>query len=200
MNGESGRYYFDMDKLRENLGWFTGLGIALIVLGVIAVLAPFWATLAIQTLVGVLLVSGGIIHAVHTFRGRRWSWSLSEFLLAVLYIVAGLILLAYPLGGMITLTAFLAAFFVVEGIFKVIQAMRLRPVSNWGWLLFSGFLSLFLGIVIWAGLPMTALWAIGLIVGIDLVFGGVSMIMISSSMRDALRERRPFCLGNVCFQ
>jgi uncharacterized membrane protein HdeD (DUF308 family) len=200
MTTETDRYYLDLDKLRENLGWFTALGLAMIVLGLIAVSTPFLASVALKRLVGAIFVVGSVIHVIHAFRSWKWSRSVPEFLLSVLFFVAGFILLVYPIEGLITLTAFLAAFFVVEGVFKVIEATRLRPVSNWGWLLVSGLVSVFLGIIIWAGLPMTAFWAIGLIVGIDLIFGGISMIMVSVSMRAALRERRPFCIGNVCFQ
>jgi uncharacterized membrane protein HdeD (DUF308 family) len=190
----------DADILRQKLGWFMALGMGLIVLGVISVLAPLLATFAIGILVGALFVIGGIMHAIHAFQSQRWERPIVEFLVAILYIAAGIILLAYPLGGILALTAFLSVFFVVEGVFKIVQALRLRPVSNWGWALLSGIVSVFLGLIIWAGMPMSAFWAIGLIVGIDLIFGGLSMVMTTISMRDALQERRPFCIGTVCFQ
>jgi uncharacterized membrane protein HdeD (DUF308 family) len=200
MNSETGFQRLDADILRQNLGWFIALGIGLIILGIISVLAPLFATFAIKVLIGALFVIGGIMHFIHAFQSRRWERSIVEFLVAILYIAAGIILLAYPFGGILALTVFLSVFFVVEGVSKIVHALRLRPVSSWGWTLLSGIVSVFLGLIIWAGLPMTAFWAVGLIVGIDLIFGGLSMVMIAISMRDALQEMRPFCIGTVCFQ
>jgi len=200
MNSESDIRHLNAESLRQNLGWFRTLGIGLIILGVISLALPFVAGFAITTLVGTIFVVGGIMRIVHAFRSRQWKRSAAEFLVSLLYIASGIILFAYPFSGMVTLTLFLAAFFVLAGFFKCVQALRIRPASHWEWTLLSGIVTFFLGIVIFAGLPMTAFWAIGAIVGIDLLFSGLSMVMIGTSMRDALQEKRPFCIGNVCFE
>jgi uncharacterized membrane protein HdeD (DUF308 family) len=200
MEIESNIKHLDSDVLKKNLGWFIALGIGLILLGIVSVATPLVATFAIANLVGVIFLVGGVMFTIHAFRSRRWGRGIAEFLISLLYIGSGVFILAYPLAGMFTLTLFLAAFFVVEGIFKIIQSLQMRQVSNWGWALLGGIVSLFLGIIIFAGMPLTALWTVGLIVGIDLIFGGISTVMVAVSMRHALQERRQFCIGNVCFQ
>ena len=122
-----------------------------------------------------------------------------EILLSIVYLAAGLVLLANPLTGAFTLTLFLIGFFIAQGGLKIIHAVRFRGVSNWGWMLFSGILSLVLAFFLLVGLPLTAFWAIGVIIGIDFIFSGVSIVMISLSMREAVREGKTFCIGNVCF-
>src|SRR5512138_3187789 len=138
MNGEYNLNKMDVDVLRRNLGWFMAFGVGLIILGAISVAAPFLATFAIVNLVGILFLIAGVMSIIHAFRSRTWGRSIAEFLISLLYILFAIILLAYPGRGIVTLTMFLAAFFVVEGIIKIVQAFRLRPVSNWGWALFSG--------------------------------------------------------------
>ena len=200
MNTESDMRHLDADSLRHNLGWFRALGIGLIFLGVISIILPFAATFAATTMVGSVLLVGGIMRFMHAFRSRQWKRSVGEFVVAFLYIASGVIFFAYPFSGMLTLTMFLAAFLALAGIFKCVQALRLRPASHWGWTLLSGIVTLFLGVIIFAGLPMTAFWAVGVVVGVDLLFSGLSIVMIGASMRDALQEQRPFCIGNVCFE
>ena len=124
---------------------------------------------------------------------------LMDFVLSLLYLLSGLLLLAYPLTGVFTLTLFLAAFFLAEGVFKLIHAFRMRPAARWGWIVFSGVISLILGFLVLAGLPLTAFWAIGLVVGIDLIFGGWSIIMLSMAVRSAARRGERFCIGGECY-
>jgi uncharacterized membrane protein HdeD (DUF308 family) len=110
-------------------------------------------------------------------------------LAGVLYGLVGLILLAFPLRGVLTLTLLLAILFMVAGSFKIALALYINPLPSWGWLLFSGVISAFLGILIWTGLPGTAKWAIGLLVGIELLFNGWSMTMFAFSIRDRYKAQ-----------
>jgi len=93
-----------------------------------------------------------------------------------------MILLAYPFAAVLTFTLFLAGFFVVAGVFKIIEAFEIRGMTGWGWVLASGILSFILGVLIWARWPSSAFWAIGLLVGIDLLFMGWAMIALSLSL------------------
>ena len=93
-------------------------------------------------------------------------------------------MLGHPIAGVLTLTMILAAFFVVEGIFKIVMAIQMRSMPNWGWMFISGLIALVLGGLIWVGWPATAAWVIGLLVGIDLIFGGWAMMFISLAVKN----------------
>ena len=162
-------------------------GIVLLVLGAFAVLVPPVATLAITILFGWLFLISGIVGLITTFWMRSapgfW-WSLIS---AALGIVVGLLLLARPLGGALSLTLLLIAFFIVEGAVSIMFALdHKRELSGqWGWMLVSGIIDLALAMMIFAGLPSTAAWALGLLVGINMIFGGAAMIAM------ALHARKP---------
>jgi len=173
----------NLDVIQQNWGWLLALGILMIVLGVVAIAVPLMAALAIELLLGWLLVIGGIGQGIHAFSSREGKGFWLELLLAALYLGIGIMLLAYPVGGIVTLTLLLAAFFIAEGIFKIVMGLQLRPAPNWGWILTSGILALLLGALIMLEWPSAALWAIGLLVGVDLIFGGWSLIMLSLTLR-----------------
>lgn len=175
----------EMQVLQHHWGWFLSLGMALIVLGATAISLPLLAALTIEILLGWILVISGLTHVTHAFWERRWRGFMLELLSGILYLVIGLILLAYPLQGVLTLTLLLAIFLIIEGGFKIILAWRLRPLPNWGWALVSGLIALLLGVMIWGRWPTTATWVIGLFIGIDLIFGGWSMVMVALTARRA---------------
>lgn len=160
-------------------------GIILAILGAIAILVPPLATITYTILIGwVLLISGGV-GLVTTFWMRHapgfW-WSL---LSAVIAIVAGFLLLGWPLTGALSLTVVLTAFFIVEGIASIMYAIEHRNQlsGRWGWMLLSGIVDLILAAVIIAGLPGSAAWVLGLLVGINMLFGGVAMIGMALAAR-----------------
>src|SRR4029078_3369913 len=151
-------------------------GAVLLILGLFAVLVPPVATLAITILFGWLFLISGIVGLITTFWMRSapgfW-WSL---ILAALGIVVGLLLLTRPVGGALSLTLLLIAFFIVEGAVSIMFALdHKRELSGqWGWMLLSGIIDLALAMMILAGLPSTAAWALGLLVGINMIFGGAA--------------------------
>jgi uncharacterized membrane protein HdeD (DUF308 family) len=164
--------------VRDHWKLFLIEGIILVVLGLLAVAVPIVAGLAVAILFGWLFLISGIVGLVTTFAMRRapgfW-WSL---LSAVLGIVVGGWLLVQPALGLVSLTYLLIAFFIIEGIATIMFALEHRGAlsGRWGWMLVSGIVDLFLAAVILVGLPGTVAWALGLIVGINMVFGGASMI------------------------
>jgi uncharacterized membrane protein HdeD (DUF308 family) len=172
-----------MDVLQKGWGWLLGLGILLSVLGLLLIAAPALGTLAIDLLVGWFLIIGGIAQAVHAFMEKAWRGFLLELLSGVLYLVVGILLVFYPLAGAQALTLFLAAFLLVEGVVRIAMAMRVRPAQGWGWLLFGGIVTVILGILIWMQWPASALWVIGLLVGINLLFTGWSLTMMAIALR-----------------
>jgi uncharacterized membrane protein HdeD (DUF308 family) len=162
-------------------------GVVLVVLGVIAILLPPIATLAVTILLGWLFLVSGVVGLFTTFRLRQapgfW-WSLIS---AVLGVMVGFVLLASPLSGAISLTFLLVAFFMIEGVASIMFSLdHKRELSGrWGWMLMSGVIDLVLGVMILAGLPSTAAWAIGLLVGINMVFGGAALIAMALHARDS---------------
>src|SRR6266446_4107024 len=159
-------------------------GILLLVFGLLAVAMPNIATLAVEIFVGWLFLIAGIFRGVSVWHARQMpgcGWSMLSALLAVLL---GLILVARPLAGVLTLTMVLIAFFILEGITAIIIAVQHRDhLRSWGWVLFSGVIDLLLGWLIWQGWPSSASWAIGLLVGINMVFLGLSLLMTALAAR-----------------
>lgn len=153
-------------------------GIILVILGLAAIIVPPIATLAVTIFVGWLFLITGVVGLITTFYMRGmpgfW-WSLVS---AIISIAAGVVLLGWPVGGVLSLTFVLIAFFIIEGIASIMYAIdhRNQLSGRWGWMLASGIVDLILAAIIFAGLPGTAAWAIGLLVGINLVFGGTAII------------------------
>lgn len=177
---------FDAETIRMHSLWFMIYGIALIVLGAVAIIAPGIATLAVEVMIGWLLLIGGIFGVVAALTGSSaapgfW-WSL---ITAVLYVLAGIALLWSPLAGALTLTIILAAYLLAAGIAKIVLALRYKDAmaGAWGWMLFSGILDAALAVIIIAGLPLAALWVLGLLVGINLLFTGVALVMAAVHVR-----------------
>jgi uncharacterized membrane protein HdeD (DUF308 family) len=166
------------NAIREHWKLFLVEGIILIILGMAAILVPPIATLAFELVIGWLFLFSGIVGLITTFWMRNapgfW-WSLFS---AVVAIAAGIVLLRWPLSGTLSLTFVLIAFFVIEGIVTIMYAIdhRGQLSGRWGWMLASGVVDLMLAGIIFAGLPGTAAWALGLLVGINMVFGGTAMI------------------------
>lgn len=173
--------------LHEHWVLFLVEGVVLLVLGATAVVLPPIATLAVTILLGWLFLVSGILGLITTFWMRHapgfW-WSL---LSAVLGIVVGAVLLSSPLTGAFSLTLVLVAFFLVEGAVSIMFALdHKRELSGqWGWMLVSGIIDLGLAIMIFAGLPSTAAWAVGLLVGINMIFGGSALIAMALHARTA---------------
>jgi len=167
--------------LQQHKGWFKLAGIILLILGFFSVLLPLVATLAYEIMFGVMLVISGITLIFQAFQCRGWRGFLLAMLVGILNLSVGLLLLFFPLGGVIILTTVLAAFFLVQGVFRMIMALQVRQTKNWGWIWVSGLATLLLGLVIYGALPFSAGWAIGLIVGIDFIFAGISLIAVGSA-------------------
>jgi uncharacterized membrane protein HdeD (DUF308 family) len=160
-------------------------GIILVILGLAAIILPPIATIAFTIIIGWIFLVSGIVGLITTFWARHlpgfW-WSLISALIAI---AAGVVLLLWPISGSISLTLVLIAFFIVEGIASIMYAIEHRNqlTGRWGWMLVSGIIDLILAGIIFFGLPGTALWALGLLVGINMVFGGAALIAIAFAAR-----------------
>ena len=172
---------FDLE-LHQHWALYVVEGVVLIVLGATAIALPPLATLAVTVLLGWVLLVSGIVGFVTTFllkEGPGFAWSLLSALLAI---AVGGFLLAYPVFGAVSLTIVLLVFFIVEGGSSLMYARaHKRSISHnrWGWMVASGVVDLLLAAYIVINLPVIASWALGLMVGVNMVFGGVAMIALA---------------------
>lgn len=172
----------DLTALRGNWFWFVLLGFALVVMGSIALSAVGIASLATAAALGALLLVSGLFEVVGAFWSRRWSGFFLHLLSGVLSVVVGMLFLRAPVDAMLVLTLLVACLLMVSGIFKIVAALSHR-FALWGWTLVSGILDLILGILIWMEWPESALWVLGLFLGITLIFRGVNWIALGFGLR-----------------
>jgi len=162
-------------------------GVVLVVLGVIALILPPLASIAVAILFGWVLFAGGVVGLVTTLAGRHapgfW-WAILSSLVAI---VAGVLLFGWPAGGALSLTIILTGFLAVDGILTIMLSLEYRRAlhQRWVWLMVNGVIDLFLAALIFVGLPASAAWAIGIIVGVDMLFGGMSLIAMALAARNA---------------
>ncbi len=177
-----------LDGIKKNARLAFITGIILLICGVLAVGSPFAAGVSVTIMVGSLLIIGGISQCFLAFQAGAFGKGLLIFLVGALTAVAGFYLFGQPLAGLATITIFLAAYFIVTGIFELIAAIQIRPAEGWGWMLFNGIVTLLLGIMIWRQFPLSGAWAIGTLFGIKLMMSGLSLIFIGRSVRGAAKE------------
>ena len=174
------------NALHQHWVLFLVEGVVLLVLGATAIVIPPFATLAVTIVFGWLFLVSGVVGLFTTFYMRQapgfW-WSLISAALAV---GAGIILLARPVQGTLTLTIVVGAYFLAEGVATIMYALEHRRelLQRWSWLLVAGLMDILIAFFIIAGLPGSAAWAIGLLVGINLLFGGASMIGVALAARN----------------
>ena len=171
--------------VRRHWVLFLSEGILLVVLGILALLAPVMASVAATVFFGWILFLSGLLGLISTIRARRapgvW-WSLVSALIGM---AAGVLLLGWPVLGALSLTAVLIAFLFAEGIVSILYALEHRNAlsGRWGWMLARGIIDVTLAVLLILGLPGTALWALGLILGINLIFGGWALIFMALHAR-----------------
>jgi uncharacterized membrane protein HdeD (DUF308 family) len=171
----------------EHWRLFLAEGIILVLLGALAVIIPPIATLAVEIILGWLFLASGIVGLATTYMMRAapgfW-WSLFS---AVLALAAGIVLIGWPMSGVMSLTLLLIVFFIMEGVATIMYALEHRAEASgrWALMLLSGIVDLVLAAIIYAGLPGTAAWAIGLLVGINMLFGGSAIIAMALHARHA---------------
>jgi uncharacterized membrane protein HdeD (DUF308 family) len=165
--------------IADNWGWFLALGILLLVAGFAAIAFPLVSTIAAKIALGWIFLASGIVLIVHAFSSQAWGGFLMELVLGLLYLVAGGWLAFFPFTGIVTLTILLAALFLAEGVLEVIMAVRARSHEGWVWLLLSGLIAIAVGVLIAYELPSSAAWAIGLLVGVNLLSTGISFIVLA---------------------
>jgi uncharacterized membrane protein HdeD (DUF308 family) len=170
-------------QLKDNWGWYFGLGIGLIVLGFLAIIFSWASTIFSVIYLGFFLITIGMFEGVQSFKMSLWSSFFLHLFLSILFIVGGFFTVVHPAANAITLTLLLAIFFVVSGILKIVFALSMYILHR-GWLILNGALTLFLGILIWQQWPASGFWVIGLFVGIDAIFTGWTWVMLSLTAKN----------------
>lgn len=171
---------------RKSVTWSILLSVLLIVAGMLAIIVPAAAGLAVTILLGWLLIFSGVTHLVFAWHTRGARSILWEILVALVYLVIGIYLLWNPGPALVSLTLALAIYLFAEAVLEFILAFRLRPMAGSSWLLVDGILTLILAIMIWRTWPASGPWAIGILVGISMIFSGVARLMLSMTARSLL--------------
>ncbi|MEX2263044.1 MAG: HdeD family acid-resistance protein [Bryobacteraceae bacterium] len=175
-----------IEELSHKWGWYLALGIFLMGLGAVATSLAFLTTLFTVVALGwILLIAGGAL-CVLSFMTGRWGGFLLSLAAGILCVITGILLLRAPLSGAAVLTLVVAAFFLVEGIYRAIASVVMR-FPNWGWSLASGIVSLGLGAILLSLWPAVSLWFLGLYIGIDLIVHGFAWFMFALSVRGLAR-------------
>ena len=170
-----------IQEIRKSWGWFMFLGIALTILGVACIIFNVPATFTTVLVFGWLLLISGVIQLIQGIRTGTWSGFFLFLLGALLRGITGFLLVRYPVIGAESLTLVLASFFIVGGLFRAIGS-GMAKLPSWGWAVFSGVLSVVLGIVLLWQMPITGLWFIGFAVGIDMIFDGAAVCTFASAV------------------
>lgn len=168
-----------LEIIQKHRKLFIFEGIMFIVLGCLAIALPGIFSLGVELLVGGLFIASGLVQGYRTFTIGNVAGFFLSAAMTLLYLVIGVMLLAHPITGILTLTILLTFFFIIEGLAQMIVGFHYRPHRAWGWRVFSGLVSLALAFIIWQGWPMAAVWVIGLLVGINLLFVGFTQLFVA---------------------
>lgn len=166
-------------KFKKEWGWFLALGISMVLLGMVALGATSVVTLATVWFFGFLIIFGGVLHIGHAFAYMKWKGFWPELLLGILYLLCGVILCANPLAGSAVLTLFLGIAFLFNGGARATLSLMHREQKGWGMMLFSGIISVILGVLILAHWPVISLFIIGLYVAVELICSGVFWLTLA---------------------
>ncbi len=168
---------------RESVHWSIGFSLLLIVLGLVALAIPFFAGVVIETIVAWLLIFGGIGHFVLAWHVRGAGAHLWEFLVGVAYIAAGIFLFLHPVAGLVSLTLFLGAYLFIKGILELIAGFSVRGLAGGAWIFVDAIVSIVLAVFIWMHLPFSAEWVVGTLLGVTILFSGISRLVFGLAAR-----------------
>jgi uncharacterized membrane protein HdeD (DUF308 family) len=164
-------------------GWFIAMAVLFIILGILAIIEPGVAGLAVTLLVGWLLIFGGVAHFVTAFKGGGTKQVLWQVLIGIVYLIGGFYFLTHPIMGIGTLTLLLAGIILAEGVIEIVAYFKTRLEGASWWLLLNGIITLLLGCLIWFHWPSSSVWAIGTLVGVNLLMTGISRLMFGLAAR-----------------
>ncbi len=179
------------DLVRRASTWSILWGVLLICLGMLSLAMPLVAAVAINVLIGWLIVLAGIVHLVVAFHTHEAGSVIWRLLVGLAYICFGGYVIARPALGVVSLTLLLASLFLVEGIFNIVLYFRAPSILRSIWFLLDGIVTLLLGAMIYMQWPSSSAWAIGILVGVSLIFSGITRVMVSLTVRKAAASLSP---------
>ena len=159
--------------------WYLIEGLLLIAAGILAVIYPVMSSTAVIVLLGWLLIISGALQGFSLLGARHVPHFWLQLISVILAMLIGLLFLREPGQELLTITLLLIVFFMIEGISKVVFALTIRPFPNWGWVLGSGLVGIVLALILWASLPVTAVWLIGLLLGVELISVGAAIAYLA---------------------
>lgn len=175
-------------EIRKTSGATTSFGILIVFLGMIAWMSPLFSGLTIAVMIGMIMMVGGIAGTIYSFKSPSFKEGIWKFLFGGITLVFGFVMIAFPGKGLGAITIILTIFFIVEGISKIVISFQTKSAEGWGWVLFSGILSLLFAIIIIAQWPVSGAWAVGITVGAYLLAFGLSMISFGSQTKEVIKE------------
>jgi uncharacterized membrane protein HdeD (DUF308 family) len=171
------------DVVRQASTWSVLWGVALILLGMLAVGSPLLAAVAVNAVLAWLIVFAGVVHGILAFHAHRAGSLIWRLLVGLAYVVFGVYMLAHPALGVVSLTLVLASLFLIEGIFDIVLFFQMRSMQGSSWVLIDGIVTLLLGLMIYMQWPSSSAWAIGTLVGVSMIISGLSRVMLSLAVR-----------------
>jgi len=177
-----------IQEAKKNAGWLVALGVLIVITGFLAIASPLASGLSVVVFLGIALTIGGVARTIAAFSAASFGQGTLAFIGGILTFGAGLILAARPGIGLATLTLMLGAYLLMDGISGAILAFRVRPESGWGFILFSAVCGVILGFFLLREWPLSGGWAIGTLVGINLLVCGFSMISVGSAVRSLAKR------------
>lgn len=172
-----------VEKSMPSVLWLTLVGVVLLVFGGVAIASPAVAGTSVVLVVGAILIISGVVQIVHGVGAAAWSNKVLGLVLGMIALVGGMAVLAHPWLGLAALALVMAVYFAVEGIWKIIASFSFRPARGWLALLASGVVALLLAVMIGAQWPISGLWAVGVLVGVDLLMTGLAMLLLAWTVR-----------------
>jgi uncharacterized membrane protein HdeD (DUF308 family) len=171
------------DTVKRYSLWYLVEGVLLVVAGVLAILFPVISSAAVIILLGWLLIISGALQGLSLIGARHVPHFWLQLISVILAVLVGFLFLRDPAQGMLSVALLLIVFFMMEGVSKVVFALTIRPFPNWGWVLASGLVGILLALILWANLPVTAVWLIGLLLGINLISVGAAIAWLAWNVR-----------------
>lgn len=172
-----------LDAIRGNWGWFVALGIAMLVLGFVALGNLLVATVASVWVYGILLIAGGVAEIVHAFGVKTWGRMILFLLAGLVYAAAGVVAIMDPLLASAVFSLMLGLMLIAVGVFRILAGIEVKPATGWGWIVAGGAMTAILGVLVTLSWPGSALWVLGMFLGIDLVMQGVAWIALGMQCR-----------------
>ena len=172
-----------MREVKNNVGSIRIVAVGIILTGIVCLMMPMVTGVAVDLAVGVIMLLAGILQLFHGFHGKQWRCGAIPFISGLLSVVCGALMLFRPVFGLSVLTLLLVGYFVIDGITSISYAIKFRPGKGWSMLLFSGIVTLALGLFVGMQWPLSGVWAIGILLGVNLLMAGIAMLSMSFALQ-----------------